>query len=49
MMWVDPTIRSGLVALTDRQFDEWADEAIALWSELSDAVIDDLQHAEALS
>ena len=48
MMWVDPTIRSGLVALTDRQFDEWADEAIALWSELSDAVINDLQHAEAL-
>ena len=49
MMWVDPTIRSGLVALTDRQFDEWGDEAIALWSELSDAAIDDLQHAEALS
>lgn len=45
-MWVDPgsvpghTI--GVVALTDRPFDEWADDALQVWPELSDAVIDDL-------
>ena len=28
-----------VVALADRDFDEWASTAIAAWSELSDAVI----------
>jgi CubicO group peptidase (beta-lactamase class C family) len=45
MMWIDPDIRPngtlGLVALTDRPFDEWADDAMASWRELSDAVIAD--------
>lgn len=39
MMWVDPTIDTGLVALTDRTFREWSDEALARWPELSDAVV----------
>src|SRR5262245_48552226 len=39
MMWVDPSIRTGLVALTDRPFDEWRDEALTLWPQLSDAVV----------
>lgn len=49
MMWVDPTIATGVVALTDRPFDEWGDEAITLWSQLSNAVIDDIHHIEAVS
>lgn len=39
MMWVDPVADLGLVALTDRPFDDWADEALARWPELSDAVL----------
>ncbi len=39
MMWVDPTIDTGLVALTDRTFREWSDEALLRWPELSDAVV----------
>lgn len=39
MMWVDPAIDAGLIALTDRQFDEWRDEALVLWPRLSDAVV----------
>lgn len=39
MMWVDPAIDTGLVALTDRGFDEWRDEALLRWPELSDAVV----------
>ena len=39
MMWVDPVADVGLVALTDRAFDQWAAEALARWSELSDAVL----------
>ncbi len=38
MMWVDPAIETGVVALTDRPFDEWRDDALVLWPELSDAV-----------
>lgn len=40
MFWIDPTIDLGLVALTDRPFDEWASDAVARWSELSDRVIE---------
>jgi hypothetical protein len=38
MLWVDPAAGCGLVALTDRRFDVWPD-ALARWSELSDAVV----------
>lgn len=41
MMWFDPVAQVGLIALTDRNFDEWATDAVSLWSTLSDAVIDD--------
>jgi CubicO group peptidase (beta-lactamase class C family) len=36
MMWIDPQARLGLVALTDRDFDDWARAA---WPALSDAVL----------
>lgn len=39
MMWVDPAAGVALVALTDRRFDDWRDEALARWPELSDAVL----------
>lgn len=41
LMWLDPEPRPavGLVALTDRRFDEWSTEALRLWPEISDAVI----------
>ena len=39
MMWVDPDADVGLAALTDRPFDQWRDEALQLWPELSDAVL----------
>ncbi len=39
MMWIDPTINIGLIALTDRNFDEWSAEALVAWPSLSDAVI----------
>ena len=39
MMWVDPSIDTGVVALTDRRFDDWRDEALALWPQFSDAVV----------
>lgn len=39
MMWVDPVADVGLVALTDRPFDEWAGEALRRWPELSDEVL----------
>lgn len=47
MMWVDPQADVGLVALTDRPFDTWRDDALRLWPELSDAVLAD--HAGASS
>jgi CubicO group peptidase (beta-lactamase class C family) len=39
MMWVDPVADIALVALTDRPFDDWADEALTRWPELSDEVL----------
>jgi CubicO group peptidase (beta-lactamase class C family) len=39
MMWIDPTIDTGLIALTDLNFDKWSAEALTAWSSLSDAVI----------
>jgi len=38
MIWVDPQARLGLVALADRDFDEWSIQA---WPVLSDAVLDE--------
>ena len=44
MMWIDPSINCGLIALTDRNFDEWSVEALTSWPSLSDAVIQSLSH-----
>jgi len=46
MMWTDPAaLVDGtpltLIALTDRPFDDWASEALKVWPELSDAVLDE--------
>lgn len=41
MFWIDPDRDLALVALTDRDFDEWAAVALEAWPELSDAVIDE--------
>jgi CubicO group peptidase (beta-lactamase class C family) len=46
MMWVDPSAAPGCtvaaVALTDRPFDEWSDDALRLWPAFSDAVVDEV-------
>lgn len=39
MLWVDPVIDTALVALTDRPFDQWSQQALELWPALSDAVV----------
>ena len=39
MFWIDPDLDLALVALADRNFDEWADVALESWPALSDAVI----------
>jgi CubicO group peptidase (beta-lactamase class C family) len=38
-IWVDPAVGVACLALTDRAFDEWADEALRLWPAFSDAVL----------
>ena len=45
MMWVDPSIDAGVVALTDRPFTEWRDEALVLWPQFSDAVVNERRAA----
>ncbi len=40
MTWVDPTLDLALVALTDRDFDQWSADALRLWPEISDAAVD---------
>ena len=42
VLWVDPGAAVACVALTDRPFDDWADEARRVWPELADAVIDEV-------
>jgi CubicO group peptidase (beta-lactamase class C family) len=42
MMWIDPVPDVALVALTDRDFDQWSADALRLWPELSDAAIAEL-------
>ncbi len=39
MMWIDPAAEVGLIALTDRDFDQWSDDALRLWPQLSDAAL----------
>ncbi len=39
MFWIDPDRDLALVALADRDFDQWATTALTVWPELSDAVI----------
>jgi CubicO group peptidase (beta-lactamase class C family) len=39
VLWVDPGAAVAWVALTDRPFDEWAEEARRAWPALADAVI----------
>lgn len=46
MLWVDPVAGCGLVALTDRRFDDWP-EALTAWSTLSDAVLAEWAGASA--
>lgn len=55
-MWIDPASPTGstvgnvgVVALTDRPFDEWADDALRVWPELSDAVLHALRSETATS
>lgn len=38
-MWVDPAVGVACLALTDRPYDEWADEALRIWPTFSDAVL----------
>lgn len=45
MFWIDPDRDLALVALADRDFDEWSDVALLVWPELSDAVI--VEHGSA--
>lgn len=47
MMWVDPDRDVALVALADRDFDEWADTALQVWPELSDAVLAEFGSVES--
>jgi CubicO group peptidase (beta-lactamase class C family) len=42
IMWVDPAVGAALIALTDRSFDEWPADALRLWPQLSDGVLDEL-------
>lgn len=41
MMWVDPVADVGVVALTDRPFDQWSDEALRRWPQFSDTALTD--------
>ena len=45
MMWVDPLADVGVIALTDRAFDEWSDQAIRLWSTFSDTALTEARSA----
>lgn len=38
-LWVDPAVGVACLCLTDRPFDDWADEALRAWPLLSDAVL----------
>jgi CubicO group peptidase (beta-lactamase class C family) len=38
-LWIDPDAKLALGLLTDRDFDDWSEEAKRVWPELSDAVL----------
>jgi CubicO group peptidase (beta-lactamase class C family) len=38
-LWVDPAVGVACLALTDRRFDDWADEALGMWPSFNDAVL----------
>jgi CubicO group peptidase (beta-lactamase class C family) len=42
LLWVDPGVEVAAVALTDRPFDEWSADALTLWPQWSDAVLQEL-------
>jgi CubicO group peptidase (beta-lactamase class C family) len=52
-VWVDLGVARhtalACVALTDRPFDQWADQALVLWPQFSDAVIAEVLASEAVS
>jgi CubicO group peptidase (beta-lactamase class C family) len=39
-LWVDPDLERGVVALADREFDEWA---LAAWIPFNDALLAELR------
>jgi CubicO group peptidase (beta-lactamase class C family) len=52
-VWVDLGVARhralACVALTDRPFDQWSQQALVMWPQLSDAVIAEVRSAEAAS
>ena len=42
LLWVDPGVEVAAVALTDRPFDEWSADALTLWPQFSDAVLQEI-------
>ena len=45
MMWAEPNAGVGVVALTDKPFDQWTADAMRLWPEFSDAVLSEHRSA----
>lgn len=41
LLWMDPGAQIACIALTDRPFDEWSADALRLWPQLADAVLDE--------
>jgi CubicO group peptidase (beta-lactamase class C family) len=39
VLWVDPGVDVACIALTDRPFDEWEQDARRLWPQLADAIL----------
>lgn len=46
MFWIDPDLDLATIALADRPFDEWSEDALRAWPELSDAVIAEFSGSE---
>lgn len=44
LLWVDPGAQTACVALTDRDFDDWSQDALRWWPQLSDAVLAEVGH-----
>lgn len=45
MMWVDPLADVAVVALTDRRFESWRDDALRLWPAFSEAALAEARSA----